>query len=120
MKKLFLLLFIIPFMAIGQEKGICFEHNTTWAKVKEKAKAENKHIFVDAFTTWCGPCKLIAAIGLPPGLVVTVFGQNCGNLKFPRDEAGEVNDDVERLRPEADRFGLDYDVPAEPISVSFT
>lgn len=37
-------------------QGIKFETGT-WEQVKEKAKAENKPIFVDAFTTWCGPCK---------------------------------------------------------------
>jgi len=25
----------------------------------EKAKAENKLVFVDCYTTWCGPCKIL-------------------------------------------------------------
>lgn len=41
---------------ISQNKNINFEH-TTFAEIKAKAKKENKLIFVDAFTTWCGPCK---------------------------------------------------------------
>ena len=41
-------------------QGIKFEEGT-WALVKEKAKKENKLIFVDAFATWCGPCKWMAA-----------------------------------------------------------
>ncbi|AUP78717.1 thioredoxin family protein [Flavivirga eckloniae] len=28
-----------------------------WEVVKTRAKAENKLIFVDVYTTWCGPCK---------------------------------------------------------------
>lgn len=35
---------------------IVFEHGT-WDEVKAKAAKENKPIFVDAYTTWCGPCK---------------------------------------------------------------
>lgn len=35
---------------------ITFEHGT-WEEVKAKAEKENKPIFVDAYTTWCGPCK---------------------------------------------------------------
>ncbi len=31
----------------------------TVAKIMEKAKAENKLILVDVYTTWCGPCKLM-------------------------------------------------------------
>lgn len=31
-----------------------------WASVKEKARIEKKIIFVDAYATWCGPCKWMA------------------------------------------------------------
>lgn len=40
-------------------QGIEFEKGS-WADVKAKAKKENKPIFVDAYTTWCGPCKWMA------------------------------------------------------------
>ena len=33
------------------DKGFCCK------QMKEKAMAENKYIFVDCFSTWCGPCK---------------------------------------------------------------
>ncbi|MDG1903455.1 MAG: thioredoxin domain-containing protein, partial [Schleiferiaceae bacterium] len=38
------------------EDGIKFEQGN-WANTLAKAKAENKIVFVDAYTTWCGPCK---------------------------------------------------------------
>lgn len=31
-----------------------------WNAILEKAKAENKMIFIDCYTSWCGPCKIIA------------------------------------------------------------
>ena len=41
--------------AFGQ---IDFE-KASWEKIKAKAKAEKKLIFVDVYTTWCGPCKML-------------------------------------------------------------
>lgn len=41
---------------ISQNKTINFEHGT-FAEIKAKAQKEHKLIFIDAFTTWCGPCK---------------------------------------------------------------
>lgn len=43
----------------SKAQGIDFEHGT-WEEVKAKAEKENKPIFVDAYTTWCGPCKWMA------------------------------------------------------------
>lgn len=40
-------------------QGIQFEKGT-WETVLAKAQKENKPIFVDAYTTWCGPCKWMA------------------------------------------------------------
>jgi thioredoxin-related protein len=60
MRKLFLLLCSVPFISLAQEKGIHFTHAATWDEVLQQAKAEKKMIFVDAYTTWCGPCKYLS------------------------------------------------------------
>lgn len=57
MKKLAILSSIfIGIVAFGQ--GIKFE-DTSFASVVAKAKKENKLIFIDAYASWCGPCKLM-------------------------------------------------------------
>lgn len=43
-----------------QAQGIEFSEGT-WEEIKAKAQKENKLIFVDAYTTWCGPCKWMAS-----------------------------------------------------------
>lgn len=55
MKNLYLtlLLLLSPFFIFAQ--GVKFE-NLTYQEALSKAKAENKLVFVDCYTSWCGPC----------------------------------------------------------------
>ncbi|MFC6100423.1 thioredoxin family protein [Olivibacter domesticus] len=39
-------------------KGIHFTDGQ-WKDISTKAKKSGKYIFVDAYTSWCGPCKLL-------------------------------------------------------------
>jgi thiol-disulfide isomerase/thioredoxin len=41
-------------------QGIRFDFDSNWAGLLAKAKQENKLLFVDAYTAWCGPCKKLA------------------------------------------------------------
>lgn len=41
----------------GQDGGVAFMDNEPWENVIKKAKEENKLIFVDCYTIWCGPCN---------------------------------------------------------------
>lgn len=69
------------------EKGIVFTKGT-WAEILKKAKAENKVIFFDAYTTWCGPCKLLQKNVFTRADVAQVFNKNFINVKFDM-ESGE-------------------------------
>lgn len=55
---LWLLCFLIG-TATVHAQGVNFE-TSTWEEVLAKAKEDNKPIFVDAYTVWCGPCKWMA------------------------------------------------------------
>lgn len=60
MKKQFFLSFILlnVFIANAQKKsGIDFRTDKKWSEILDLAKTENKLIFVDVYTDWCGPCK---------------------------------------------------------------
>ena len=46
-------------LCFAQTKTIHFE-TSSFVEIKAKAKKENKLIFIDAYTIWCGPCKWMA------------------------------------------------------------
>ena len=47
---------VFPALLSAQDEGIIF-HAGAFDDALAKAKVENKYLFVDCFTTWCGPCK---------------------------------------------------------------
>ena len=46
---------LISSILVAQNRSIDFVDND-FAAAKAKAKQQNKLLFVDAYTTWCGPC----------------------------------------------------------------
>ncbi len=69
--------------------GIQFEHGTL-AQIKAKAAKEKKLIFVDAFTTWCGPCKWMAKTAFPMPEVGKFFNANFVNAKIDMEKGEGV------------------------------
>lgn len=69
------------------EEGIQFTE-ASWAAILKKAKAEKKLIFFDAYTTWCGPCKLLQKNVFTRDDVASAFNGNFINVKFDM-ESGE-------------------------------
>lgn len=56
MTKTTFILLSLFFSSFAISQGIEFEHGS-WKEMLEKAKHSNKPIFVDVYTSWCGPCK---------------------------------------------------------------
>ncbi|MGC4059138.1 MAG: thioredoxin family protein [Chitinophagaceae bacterium] len=60
MKKQMLLLCAPLMLAAGAfAQGIRFEEGN-WQSVLDKAKKEHKLVYLDVYTTWCGPCQFLA------------------------------------------------------------
>ena len=79
----------------GQEhtessQGMTFFHGT-WAEVKAEAKKQNKPIFMDCFTTWCGPCKHMSNNVFTQAQVGEFYNKNFINYKVDM-EKGEGRD----------------------------
>jgi thiol:disulfide interchange protein len=49
----------VRFEAVGQGIEFLKIQNVSYQEVLKLAKEEKKLIFIDVYTTWCGPCKLM-------------------------------------------------------------
>ena len=86
--------FIIAFVLLQtslsaqtESVGIQFIHDNMKEAIA-KAKAENKIIFIDCFTTWCGPCKMMSKLTFTDPAVAAYYNSKFVNLKLDM-EAGD-------------------------------
>ena len=56
-----LLVCLSAFALVANAQQISFVKNCSWEDLKARAQKEDKPIFVDVYTSWCGPCKKMAA-----------------------------------------------------------
>ena len=83
------------------ETGIAFSTGS-FDELKQKANAEGKLLFIDGFTTWCGPCKMLA------------------KRTFPQPEVGEymnprfVSAQIDMERGEGPELAKRFNVSAFP------
>lgn len=90
MKKQLIIISALFFSIVGFSQGIEFEHGT-WKEVLEKAKQTNKPIFIDVYTSWCGPCKKMTKEIFPLAEVGKVY--NAGFVCYQID--AEKGDGIE-------------------------
>lgn len=90
MKKLSLL-FAVFFAVSVFGQGMKFEENKSFKELLALAKKENKLLFVDAFTTWCGPCKLMAKNVFPQESVGNFYNANFINSKIDMEKGEGID-----------------------------
>ncbi|MCB0550430.1 MAG: thioredoxin family protein [Phaeodactylibacter sp.] len=82
---------IIALMALAASpafsQGIEFFHGS-WEEALEEAKKQEKVIFIDAYATWCGPCKRMSREVFPDEKVGEFYNRHFINMKLDM-EAGE-------------------------------
>ena len=84
--KQFIFSLIILFAATSlQAAGIDFFQGT-WEEALEKAKKEDKLIFVDAYTTWCGPCKRMSKQVFTQNEVGEFYNKNFISMKIDMEK----------------------------------
>jgi thioredoxin 1 len=71
----------------GAVAGIQFTEGS-WKSILDKAKKEKKMIFLDAYASWCGPCKMLQKKIFTQQAVGDYFNANFINVKIDM-EVGE-------------------------------
>ncbi|MEE1945769.1 thioredoxin family protein [Pedobacter sp. KR3-3] len=81
------LLLLSSILAVkAQENGINFLKDTKWNDALSMAKAQNKLIFVDVYTDWCGPCKTMDAEIFPLKVVGDKYNRHFINYKLDAEK----------------------------------
>lgn len=87
MKKIALLIVLIcAGIYVSLAQGVQFETGT-WEEVLAKSKVENKIIFVDVFTQWCGPCKNVAKNVFPLKEMGDVYNKQFINFQIDAESS---------------------------------
>ncbi|MBN8695234.1 MAG: thioredoxin family protein [Bacteroidetes bacterium] len=71
--------------SFAQNRTITFNHGT-FSEIQAQAKKENKLIFIDCYTVWCGPCKWMAKNTFTNDTVADFYNRNFINAKIDMEK----------------------------------
>lgn len=94
-------IFIIPLIIRAQETGIQFSSGLSWSQIREKARIENKLIFLDCFATWCAPCREMDRTVYPVGRVGHFMNARFISVKVQLDTTRNDDDPVQQWYEDA-------------------
>ena len=88
MKRLTSLMTLLLTVVVMYGQGIAFEpEGTLLYEAAMKAKKENKLVFVDCYTQWCGPCKKMLRDVFPQEKVGKYMNANFVSIKIDMEAA---------------------------------
>lgn len=111
---------LIPFMLEAQERTVDFEKSLNWQEVLIKAKAEKKHIFLDCFATWCGPCKKMDSDVYPNKKVIESLNAQFISVKIQIDTTNEDNEGIKKWYNDACKILQQYKITTFPTYLFFS
>lgn len=121
LSRLILLIISWPFFATSQSKveGIKWIDSPSWEKVREEALKENKFIFVDAYTTWCIPCKLMDRGVFSDKQVGDFMNKNFLSVKVQMDQTANDNESIRSWYSDANYINETYKPDGYPCFLFF-
>jgi thioredoxin-related protein len=118
--RIFILLFLTAQLGLSnnsENDGIIFSKKLTWEQVKEKARKENKYIFIDCFTTWCGPCRKMDQEVFSNDTVGEFMNQRFISVRVQMDKTTKDDPSVRKWYQEIEKMQREWKVTAYPTLV---
>jgi thiol-disulfide isomerase/thioredoxin len=113
MKKILFALFILSATHLFAQNDITMTDGT-WSTVLSQAKQENKPIFIDCYTSWCGPCKWMAKNVFTNDTVAKFMNSHFINYKMDM-EKGEGPDFAKKYMVNAYPTFIFFDANGNPM-----
>lgn len=101
------------------DSGIHFQHDLSWSAIQAKAKTENKYIFIDCFTTWCGPCRYMSTTIFPLKETGDYFNDKFISIKIQLDTTAKDAANIKAWYKDAHDIAEKYNVRAYPTYLIF-
>jgi len=104
----------------GQSSRIKFEESLTLDQIKSKAKNEGKYIFIDAFATWCLPCKKMDKEVFTNDSVAGYVNDKFISVRVQVDTSKNDDENIKRWYPDAARVREEYKIESLPSFLFFS
>ena len=115
-----LLFLLLLATATTHAQGVHFNEKDSWPKLLAKAKTEDKYIFVDFFTTWCGPCRAMRAMLLSQPAAASYFNDKFICVSIQLDTTANDDHRVRAGYADAHNLQQQYNIFAFPTFLIFT
>lgn len=110
-------------LTIGKDKKdqtVQWMNNLAWEQILQKAKAENKYVFVDFYTTWCAPCKAMDKYVYTDRQVGTFMNEKFVSIKVQMDKTSWDDPTIKAWYKRAETFNEQYKIDAYPTLIFFS
>jgi thiol-disulfide isomerase/thioredoxin len=126
MRVAFFVALIIPFISFERvlsknpDVGIRFEQGLSWKEILAKAKSEDKYIFMDCYTTWCGPCRYMRQNVFQTNLAGKYFNEHFINIEVQLDSTNVDDAEIKNWYKDARKIMNKYRVSEFPTYLFFS
>jgi thioredoxin-related protein len=120
MKRRILCFMIVLIPMLSHSQGIQWVKDLSWKQVKQKARQENKYIFIDVYATWCGPCKVMDRSIYPLAEVGKAYNEKFISVRVQADPSTKDGEEIKSWYEDARKISAEYNVAAYPTFLFFS